>query len=265
MLLREAFILELKKRAAYVASFWLKMIVPPVAQVAVAYFLWGAIYETRGNEMIGSYTFPQMIFYYILVSCVFQMTRPDMGMILREIYEGSLTKFLVYPVSFINFKLSAHAAHMTLVAIQMLVGVGIYTLFFDLSSAMPVTAISLTLFAASLLIAGYMFFMIMACLELLSFWLESAWALCIMLEFIVNLFGGKILPLDLFPQWLRGITNAMPFRYLVSFPVEVIQGHVSGFDLVLGFGVAVIWCGIFAIIAKLFWEKGSYQYTGTGM
>lgn len=265
MLLREAYILELKRRAAYVASFWLKMIVPPLAQVAVAYFLWGAIYESTQKNTIGNYTFAQMIFYYILVSCVYQMTRPDMGTILREIYEGTLTKFLVYPVSFISFKLSSHAAHMTLVALQLLFGIGVFSIFFNISDVITATYLEILLSIFALLIAGYLFFMIMTCLELLSFWLESAWALCIMLEFIVNLFGGKILPLALFPDWLKAISDILPFRYLVSFPVEVLQGHVSGSELYLSFIIALCWCGIFSTIAKIIWEKGSYQYTGTGM
>lgn len=265
MLLREAFILELKKRAAYVASFWLKMIVPPLAQVGVAFFLWGAIYESTGQTSIGNYTFAQMIFYYILVSCVYQMTRPDMGSMLREIYEGTLTKFLVYPVSFISFKLSAHAAHMTLVALQLLFGIGVYSIFFNISDAISATSVEIILSLFALLIAGYLFFMIMACLELLSFWLESAWALCIMLEFIVNLFGGKILPLDLFPTWLQSVTDVLPFRYLVSFPVEVLQGHVPENQLLVSFVIALGWCAVFSITAKMIWEKGSYQYSGTGM
>ena len=255
--------IEIKKRAAYVASFWLKMIVPPAAQIFVAYFLWSAVYETQGVSEIGGINFSQMIFYYVLVSCVYQMTRPDMGMILREIYEGSLTKFLVYPTSFFAFKFAAHLAHMILIFLQLLVAVGIYLFFFDLSS--PISAINLALGLVSLIIAGFLFFIMMASLELLSFWFESAWALCIMLDFVIGLFGGRILPLELFPAWLKEANEYLPFRYLVSFPVEVIQGTLSNQALAFGFGISIFWCFVITLLAHAIWDRGSYQYTGTGM
>lgn len=255
--------IEIKKRAAYVASFWLKMIVPPAAQIFVAYFLWSAVYQTQGVKEIGGITFSQMIFYYVLVSCVYQMTRPDMGMILREIYEGSLTKFLVYPTSFFAFKFAAHLAHMILIFLQLIVATGIYLLLFDVTH--PISSLNILLGILSLIIAGYLFFIIMASLELLSFWFESAWALCIMLDFVIALFGGRILPLELFPLWLKEINEYLPFRYLVSFPVEVIQGMLSSEALFFGFSISVFWCVIITLIAHSIWDKGSYQYTGTGM
>lgn len=262
-MLLNAISIEMKKRAAYVASFWLKMIVPPAAQIFVAYFLWSAIYQTQNVTEIGGINFSQMIFYYVLVSCVYQMTRPDMGMILREIYEGSLTKFLVYPTSFFGFKFAAHLAHMILVLLQLVVAVGLYLFFFELEN--PIVASNLALGLVALIIAGFLFFIMMACLELLSFWFESAWALCIMLDFVIGLMGGRILPLELFPSWLKILNEYLPFRYLVSFPVEVIQGTLSQNQLVFGFGVSIIWCFMITLLAHTIWNRGSYQYTGTGM
>lgn len=263
--LKEAFIIEIKRRAAYVSSFWLKMVFPPLAQVAVAFFVWDAIYSSKGEAIISGYTFPQMILYYLLASCAYQLARPDMGSILMEIYEGTLTKFLVYPTSFFRFKFSGHVAHMSLVFLELIVGLFAFSLFFDIRQAMLFSFENILGALLALGVAGFLFFIMMACLELLSFWLESAWALCIMLEFVVNLFGGKMLPLDLFPSWLQTLNQYLPFRYAIAFPVEILQGKVTSLEMLFGFGIAGVWCLILTYTAHFIWNRGSYQYSGTGM
>jgi ABC-2 type transport system permease protein len=39
--------------------------------------------------------------------------------------------------------------------------------------------------------------------------------------------SGYLVPLELFPGWLRTVTNALPFRYTVGFPVELVTGTIA--------------------------------------
>lgn len=265
MWVREVLSLELKKRAAYVTNFWIKVIVPPIAQVGVAYFLWDSIFTNQNAETIGGYTFEGMMLYYIVASCIYQMVQPDVGIFIREIYEGTLTKFLVYPVPVILFKFIAHIAQLILVSIELVLGLLLYSLIIggDVGAIWQYKSIILGAFA--IVGAGYLFFIMASCLELLGFWVETVWGLVIMLQIITSLLGGKLIPLSLFPEWLQSSLQFTPFPYLVSFPTQVVFGAVPINEYLFGAGILLAWAAAFTVLASFIWNRGSYHYTGTGM
>lgn len=263
MWLKAAFILELKRRAIYAYDFWLKMIIPPLIQLCVGYYLWGAIYSSNSYVELGGYTLEGMLLYTFIAASVYQMVNPEVGIVLRDLDTGALTKYLFYPVSFFRFKFMAHLAQMSLVFLQMIIGC--MALFYLLGFSLPLTFQSIVLGSIATLLAGYLFFIIAASLELFGFWVETVWGLVVMNQFVTHLLGGKLIPLSLFPAWAKTTIYFLPFPYLVAFPTEIILGTVSSQEIIRGFCVATIWALIMTACSRLIWNKGSYQYSGTGM
>lgn len=261
----EVLSLELKKRAAYVTNFWIKVILPPIAQVGVAYFLWDSIFTNLNVEKIGGYTFQQMMLYYIVASCIYQMVQPDVGIFIREIYEGTLTKFLMYPVPVILFKFLAHVAQVILVSIELIIGLLIYRFIFASGANSFGNFEDLLLGGVFIFGSAYLFFIMASCLELLGFWVETAWGLVIMLQIVTSLLSGKLIPLSLFPDWFQSSLAYTPFPYLVSFPVGIVFGSISIEEYIFSATVLAIWAIAFTFLASFIWDRGSYHYTGTGM
>ncbi len=261
---KEALLIELKKRAVYVYDFWMKMIVPPIIQIIVAYYLWEAVFIQSGAREIGGYTFHAMMIYYVVAAFLYQMVQPEVGIVIMDIYDGTLTKYLFYPLSFFQFKFIAHLAQMLLVGIQMILALTIYSLLFDTPLA-DLTWQSAIYGAFSIAIAGYLFFMFAASLEVIGFWVETVWGLVIMLQFITNLLGGKLIPLTVFPTWAADLIYWSPFPYMVGFPTRVLLGEVGGVELLQGTAIGIGWCLFFTLLAQAIWNRGSYQYSGTGM
>ena len=61
------YLLELKKAVTYRAEFWISFLGAVLAQFSVAFFLWKAIFASRGAETINGFTFPALMLYYLLV------------------------------------------------------------------------------------------------------------------------------------------------------------------------------------------------------
>ncbi|MDP1743502.1 MAG: ABC-2 family transporter protein, partial [Candidatus Amesbacteria bacterium] len=57
----------------------------------------------------------------------------------------------------------------------------------------------------------------------------------------------------------------LPFRYMYSFPLEIILGKLAGKEIVFGFTVGIIWILILVIIYKTMWSKGTKAYTSAGV
>lgn len=262
---KEALLLEIKRRAVYVYDFWMKMFIPPLIQIIVAYYLWQALYEQQGGGLIGGYTFSQMMLYYVVASSVYQMVQPDIGLVLRDIYDGTLTKYLFYPLSFFQFKFLAHLAQMLLVSIQFVIAITAYLIFFNAGGSFHIGFSQVAMGVSSVFIAGYLFFIISVSLETLGFWVETVWGLVLMLQFVTNLLGGKLIPLSVFPVWLSKSLFYLPFPYMVSFPTRAFLGEVSMQEFCLGILISIFWSIIFSFLARFVWERGSFNYSGTGM
>jgi len=103
-------------------------------------------------------------------------------------------------------------------------------------------------FFASLLGAWLVNFFTMAIIGSLAFFLESSTAVFEVWLVAFMILSGYLVPLELFPGWLRDVATALPFRYTIGFPVEVITGMLDreqalsqlaiqyGYAVVTGFG-----------------------------
>lgn len=262
---KAALSIELQKRMVYGIDIWIKTLVPPLVQVFVAYYLWQAVFANNGSQTIGGYTFEGMMLYYVIASTLYQLVQPDVGIVLRDIYDGTLTKFLFYPLSFFQFKFITHVAQMITVGAQLVIGLLIYYLVFGSSAWGAITWQSVVLSLFCTFFSGYLFFITATAIEVIGFWVEAVWGLVLMLQFTTNLLGGKLLPLSVFPIWLSQIIDWTPFPYMVSFPTKLFLNELSNQQILFGVSLTFGWCCIMTVFAKMLWNAGSYNYSGTGM
>ena len=252
---------ELKRRSAYAFDFWIRLIGPPLMQVLVSYFVWQAVYSGSGKDILGGYSFNQIILYQIIASMVFQMVQPEVGVVLMELYQGQLTKYLVYPVSYISVCISRFYAFMTFGLGQIIIVV----LLLPLINVETVSIKNLLLGSIISILSGTLFFLFASCIEFIGFWVEAAWGLVIMLQFLVSFLGGRMVPLTMFPEQAQFYVKLLPFHLLVDFPVRVFLGRVEHSEFVFSTLLLLIWITISFCALKLIWKKGSYHYSGVGM
>lgn len=68
---------------------------------------------------------------------------------------------------------------------------------------------------------------------------------------VAEIFMGSTIPLPFFPEWLRSISNVLPFRFIGDFPFRVYSGGISlesGYFLLIG---SFIWIVITIITGYL--------------
>jgi len=262
----QVFSLELRKVVAYRVDFWFQFIMSIFANVATAYYLWKAIFAYRGITEIGGYSFTALMFYYLLVPMTARMINgPGLGFIAQEIYDGSLNRYLIYPVSFIQYKYAQYLADTAVYFSQFLLGIVAFHLVVGIPSESAVTVQSLAMGIGAILAAGIMSFTLSVLLEMTAFWADNVWSLLVMVRFAVGLAGGALIPLSLFPDAARSVLSVLPFSYLASFPIEVFTGRLSvaawGMGLLIIFG----WTLLFSLLSMIIWNRGKYRYTGVGI
>ena len=255
---------ELRKVVAYRADFWINFLGNFSTEFVVAFFLWRAIFAS-GVQQIGGMTFEQMMLFYLMSPLLSNIMRgPEMHFISKEIYDGSLSRYIVYPVPFLRFKYVSHFCHGLIACLQGAALVGLYLAFFEVPADVNFSPLTFAAAVGTAMIAGVLYFAIAACLEMVAFWAENVWSLMVMLKFFILLMGGGMLPLAIYPAWAQNALSWTPFPWLIHFPIQVALGRVTGEQWVHGVGLLVFWTTCFSLVANWLWRRGSRESTGVG-
>ncbi|MGE3163478.1 MAG: ABC transporter permease [Planctomycetota bacterium] len=259
--------MEARKAMSYRAAFWATAVVGLVTGFAIPWFLWRSIFELQGVERIGGLTFNAMILYYVVVSLLSKVVRgSDMGLGLsREIYQGTLTRYLVFPTQVIVFKYAQQLGNMLPLLLQAAAIATVFACFFELPMDLQIGVGSVSRALVSVLLAHLVYYFMTIPITAVAFWADNVWSLAVLLRFSSSFLGGGMIPLDLFPQGVRDLLTLLPFPYLFYQPVQTLLGRTDPGEWALGVAVTLVWCGFFALLAHLVWKLGERRYTGVGI
>jgi ABC-2 type transport system permease protein len=76
--------------------------------------------------------------------------------------------------------------------------------------------------------------------------------------------SGYLMPLALFPSWLREAARWMPFRYCLAFPVETMLGMEPLRDCLVALALQWAYVAIFVALALVIWKRGLARYAVYG-
>lgn len=256
--------MELRKILAYRSDFWITFIGQTLIQVLIARALWQSIFEANGATEMNGFTLPMMTLYFLIVPIGSKMLMGEnVGFISREIYEGTFNRYLIYPLSFFQYKTLTYLTYSAFYGLQLILIYSLYNLtqsgingemFLDLVTGVGV-----------FLIASFAYCMMAMVIELISLWADNIWSLMVMARFGASFLGGGFIPINFFPEWMQGILKFLPFQYFISFPVRTVMGMVTAEEMYQGLFFLVLWAGIFMGMANLIWMKGQKKYNGVGI
>jgi ABC-type uncharacterized transport system permease subunit len=123
------FSLEARKLMSYRADFWINAVIGlrgPVRRDV--WFLWQALYRESGQSTIRGWTFPMMILYYVLAILVGKLVRGSdhLGDIAQDIYDGGLTRYIIYPTGYFSFKYAQHLGNVVPAMVQLVLFTALY-------------------------------------------------------------------------------------------------------------------------------------------
>ncbi|MEL7059182.1 MAG: ABC-2 family transporter protein [Acidobacteriota bacterium] len=259
--------LQARKLMSYRVDFWVGALATFGTEMAIAYFLWQAIFSTTDATQIGGFGFRGMIAYYLIVILVSKLVFGRLRdlTISQEIYEGTLNKYLMYPSPYGTFKYAEHLGNALPAIIQAAVLGFLAWWVLPLPEELGITVASALRAVASLLMANLLLFLLRFPVQALAFWVDNVWSLNVMLRFVLEFFGGLLLPLSLFPGPLRELLDWTPMPYLFYQPTMVLLGEVDTLAWARGLAIAGLWVLITALVSREIWRRGRRVYAGVGI
>ena len=245
----------------YRASLFIWMI-GQVLEPLVYLVVW-TIVSNGSAGSVGSYTTREFAAYFIVLMLVNQVTYTwIMYEFEYRIREGILSVALLKPVHPIHSDISDNLSS-KLITLPMMIVIAIgLAIAFHASISPPLWAI--IVFIPSLLLAFLVRFLLEWTLAQTAFWTTRVGAIN-QTYFVLLLFlSGQIAPLTLLPHPVQIVASILPFRWVISFPVEVLLGQHTPVEALMGLGAQVAWLIISVVLVRVVWRAGVRVYSAVG-
>jgi ABC-2 type transport system permease protein len=266
-LFARVFTIQALKLMSYRVDFWLTALVAVAVELVIVYVLWSAVFRETGRVEIGGFTLGGMLAYYVLVLLIGKLVRgTDRDYTMStDIYEGGLTRYLLYPSPYFGFKYAEHLGNLLpgLVQLVLFGAAALYVL--PVPADMRMTPATFAMAAVSIALANLLNFLLLYPLQLVAFWADNVWSLNVMLRFVVMMLGGQLLPLTLFSESTQRVLAFLPFQYLYFVPVSTLLGRVGVAEWLTGIVVMLVWCAAVGLLTREVWRRGLRMYTGVGI
>ena len=236
---------------------WMLTIVLPLIMLAA----WLSIAE---KGPVGSYDRMTFISYYLAALVVRNMT--GMWFIWEmdsEMRLGSLSFRLLKPMDPIVHYF-AYACSSKPFRVFILGPASVVALLVFPGLNWSVDPLSLLLFVTSLAGALLILFLMQYTIGLTGFWITRSLSINDAWFFTYSLASGYLVPLDLFPPVIRDVLWLLPFRYTMSFPVELLMGRLSVREIVIGIAIQWIWVAAMYALNRWVWRRGLRRYSAVG-
>jgi len=222
------------------------------------------VWSTAAAEgSIGGFTQENLVGYYVILILVNQLTFSSNNWTVGDaIRYGRMNLLLLRPMPPIYDALASEVAAKVVFMTFALPLAAVLALLlrpsFDIS---PWRALA---FVPALVMAWALRFCWGYWIALLSFWATRADALLSLQESLIFLIGGQVAPIALLPRVMQAAAVALPFRYMVAFPVEILNGQLTPTEVWAGLGLQAGWLFVALVLCRVLWRAGLKQYTAVG-
>jgi|HigsolmetaAR206D_1030411.scaffolds.fasta_scaffold09732_2 ABC-type uncharacterized transport system, permease component len=246
---------------AYRAAFFALM-VSSVIQPVVSLLVMLTI-ESQGADL--PFDRSQLVTYYLLLSFVAICTGCWVGEYLAEgIRDGELSNTLVRPVPYI-YNFVTNNIGEKIVKLPLLLPILIViALLFRSELSLPSDPLRWIGFGIAVVFAAATAFLLDFALGSLAFWIKDVSGLFRIKDLLQGLLAGQFVPLALFPPAFAPFLEVQPFRYTLSFPLEVLAGTLDGAALVRGFAWQIGYSVVLWLCYRVIWHYGLKSYEAVG-
>lgn len=204
--------------------------------------------------------------YFVLMSLVTMLSNAWLAVFVADrIRDGKLNVWLARPGSFL-YELAANNIEEKVVKLVVLLPmIAVFGWIVRDSLMIDISLWRWGAMLLSTLMAALIFFWLDVAMGSLGFWLEDISGLEWGRALLTGLVTGQLVPLALFPSWSQEFMQVQPFRYTISFPLEIIVANLSGQDVLMGLAVQMGYTVLFTVVALWIWRRGLRSYSAVGV
>ncbi len=207
---------------------------------------------------ITSYYFLMVIFAALVQSHVEENVAND------DILLGGLSIYLMKPFSYFWLKFYHELPYRIMQGTFAVIVFLLFHLF--LGKFISITgSLSIWIWGIAIAILAYFLsFIFKMVIGISALWFTDFFGLSQLIDAIILIFSGMVVPLGLFPELLKTIATKLPFAYIIYYPVLVFQGNLDQAEMARILFIQLMWFVLLYCLYQILWHKGIRKYTGIG-
>jgi len=219
--------------------------------LAARYALWAALFAS-GNAQDATLT-ETMTFFVINDVLAIWMVTWFGDTIGTDIRSGDIAQRLIRPFPYqLQLVANSHARAITQTVTRGLPMFIAALIFIGLMP--PISGSALAFFVVAAIMGGIIYALVDLIISYSAFWLTENWYLPWIKNALFMLFGGTMLPLWFYPDWLLAICAVLPFQYSIFMPIGIYLGRVPVSDGFFVLGMQLFWIIILFICERVVWH-----------
>lgn len=219
--------------------------------IIIMSLVWRAVGEASGDARLVD---PTTVSYFFWAAILYALSNFHPMYINEDINKGSLSKYLLKPITPYFYYFSWETGVMVLETILKLVmllpimWLLKLPLFFD-----PIRTAIFMVYMVGIVVFAYA---LQATIAYLSFWLTQAYAIRWAILVVIRFLAGILVPIWLLPTWYQHISPWLPFQYLAYTPIQLMLFKISINEALTGLVFLAFWCIVMLVIQRVTWVAG---------
>lgn len=227
--------------------------------------IWGVLWFAAAETGEIGLNRAEIFTYYAFIALVSRLTWTwTFDDVRNEIFEGRYSKYLLWPSGLTGYRFGLDLSNKILTLLALLPFWIVFIMYGDGLGLLDISWRALPIAIGALVIAILLRFLIDMVLGHAALWLGKTEGLSLTYHAASRVLGGVSVPLIFLPDLAGELAFLLPFRYVYSFPVEILIGSSSGGEVLWGFTVAIFWifCSLFAMSAMFRYGLKRYEAVG---
>jgi viologen exporter family transport system permease protein len=226
----------------------------------IFYQLWKVTYAAAGSEVINGLTLPNVLWYLMLAETI-ELGRPPLARTISEnVKDGSIAYLLNKPYDFLLYQLSTTMGETIFRALLNAIFGGIVVLWLV---GPPQHPAGIIIALPAILGAWVLHFCVTVMIGLSAFVVEDVSAFMWIYQKLAFMFGGMLIPLDFYPQWLQVIARALPFSSITYSPARLFVTPTAELFINV-MTLQIIWIVVLSLMLTFAYRRGVAYLTVNG-
>jgi ABC-2 type transport system permease protein len=226
----------------------------------IALFAWDTV--SKGGDF--PLTSSELITYFLSTVVVFRLTQSwSLDSIGRRIKGGVFSQYLLRPAPYFLNDLAKNLSAKFFRLSTLCPFMAIFFLIFRSQFQWGLIGDKLTVFFLASVLGFLINYFFQNAVSMLAFWTTEIHGVDRTFEIIGGFFSGSVIPVVIMPGLLKKMMIFLPFRYFVSFPIEVFLSSLQT-DVLSGFLIGVFWMFFWLFLWRFLFIKGVRKYSAIG-
>ncbi len=226
---------------------------------------WIAVFREKGDVLAGwSLSSLSTYYFLIIIAAAFIIVHIEEDVAIHDIREGDLIKYLLRPFSYYWMKFFDEIPWRIIQGFFGFMAFIIFYLLFSKFILLPHTLVGITTTFLIVLLAFFISFTFKMIIGLTAFWFIDFWGLQQIIEVVIIVLAGLIMPIEFFPHWLKNISLISPFPYMIYYPILSFQSKLIDSQVIQTVLIQIFWLAILYLIYRFLWSRGLKKFTGVG-